>query len=92
MGRIFVRERIVVGEGDAEPRFAVVAVEGEGLKLKFYKTHLRKAELEEIAKNTGAELVWMARGEGEHRGEQGAGGEKRHPRHRHGKASDVETA
>jgi len=83
MARIFVRERGNVDEGEGRPRFAVVGV--EGTDMKFFKTHLRQGELDKIAELTGAELVMLPRGHGEHAGEQGGGG-KRHVggKHQHG--------
>ena len=92
MGKIFVRERVIISEGDAEPRFAVIGVEGEDIKLKFYKTHLRKAELEAVAKSVGAELVWLPHGEGENRGQEVAGGKRRRPRKHRGIGGNVEAA
>ena len=59
MARIFVRERGNVDEGEGRPRFAVVGV--EGTDMKFFKTHLRKGELDKIAELTSAELVMLPR-------------------------------
>jgi hypothetical protein len=61
MSKIFVRERRHVGEGAGQPRFAIVAVQGDD--LRFSKPFVRKAELEKIAEATGAELVYLPRGE-----------------------------
>jgi hypothetical protein len=61
MSKIFVRERRHVGEGAGQPRFAIVAVQGDD--LRFSKAFVRKAELEKIAEATGAELVYLPRGE-----------------------------
>jgi len=83
MKQIFVRERSAVTAGDGEPRFAVVCVNGDDSKLKFYKTHLRKAELEAIAKSTGAELVWLPCGGGENKAQGAAGGRRRRPHRSH---------
>jgi hypothetical protein len=79
MAKIFVRERGNVREGEGRPRFAVVGV--EGTDMKFFKTHLRKGELDAIAQAVGAELVTLPRGSGEHTGEEG-GGKRRHGRRR----------
>ena len=46
--KIYVRQRLNVGKGKKQPRFRVVAVAGEALHL--YAGHLRKTELEQIAK------------------------------------------
>ena len=54
-GKIFYRERLKVGEKERKPRFKLVAV--AGVDITFYGDHLRKKELEEIAKSGGAELV-----------------------------------
>jgi hypothetical protein len=56
MARIFVRQRRHAGPGTGRPRFAVVAVEGD---LTFLRPWLRRAELENIAQVTGAELVYL---------------------------------
>jgi hypothetical protein len=59
-GKIFYRERAKVGEGEKKPRFKLVAV--SGVEIDFYSNHLRKKELEQIAKAVGAKLVLMERG------------------------------
>jgi hypothetical protein len=87
MSRIFVRERSNVGEGAGRPRFAVVAVEGTDLKV--YHTHLRKSELEKLAAEVGAEIVYLPRGEhaeGEQPGSKRGVGR----RHRRGWAQNQE--
>jgi hypothetical protein len=55
--KIFVRERQKVGEGVRQPQFRVVAVTGGQLQIE--ATHFRKFEIEEIAKETGAEVVYL---------------------------------
>lgn len=58
--KIYVRERTRGEEGGARrPRFVVVAVEGGDLKVQ--AKHLRKMEIERIAKDTGAEVVYFER-------------------------------
>lgn len=60
MTKIYVRERSKVGKGVKQPRFRVVAVIGEkNEKLKIEATHFRKSELEQIAKDIGAEIVFL---------------------------------
>ncbi len=59
-GKIFYRERGKVGEGEKKPRFKLVAV--SGVAIDFYANHLRKKELEQIAKAIGAKLVQMEKG------------------------------
>ncbi len=68
MARIFYRERVQVGEGDQQPRFAVVGV--EGTDMIFFQVHLRQSELDAIARAIGAELVLLPRGAGEHEGKR----------------------
>ena len=58
-GQIFYRERVKAKEGSRSPRFRVVAV--SGVDLKVYGNHLRKKELEQIAKATGADLIALER-------------------------------
>jgi hypothetical protein len=55
--KIYVRERLKVKKGVEQSRFLVVAVAGEGLHL--YAGHLRKTELEQIAKDVGADIVYL---------------------------------
>ena len=73
MTKLFVRQRRHVGQGAGRPRFTVVAVQGGDLKMK--RSYLRRAELEKIAQETGAEIIYLPRGEhggaGEAAGESG---------------------
>jgi len=55
--KIFYRERSKIGSGKMAPRFKMVAV--AGMDLKVYAKHLRKLELEQIARDVGAELVLL---------------------------------
>lgn len=59
-GKIFVRERRKVEEKEKKPRFAVVAVSGVDLKIK--TMHVRKQEIEEIASQLGAEVIYLQAG------------------------------
>jgi len=61
VSKIFVRERRHVGEGARRPRFAIVATEGTGLHI--HRPYVRRAELEKIATEIGAEIVYLPRGE-----------------------------
>lgn len=61
--KIFVRERKQVEEKEKKPRFAIVGVAGCDLKL--YAKHIRKQELEEIASQIGAEVVYLKAGKGD---------------------------
>lgn len=72
MAKIFIRERRHVGEGAGQPRFAVVGVEGSD--LKFFKSRVRKVEIEAIAESVGAQLIILPHGSGEHGHEGGNGG------------------
>jgi hypothetical protein len=84
MSKIFVRHRRHVGQGAGRPRFAVVAAQGADLNV--YKTRVRRAELEKIAAEIGAEIVYLPRGEQaeELEGEGGKGRRRR----RHEKEED----
>ncbi|MDY7040377.1 MAG: hypothetical protein SVX38_05905 [Chloroflexota bacterium] len=61
MSKIFVRHRRHVGQGVGRPRFAIVAAQGADLKV--FKSRVRRAELEKIAAEIGAEIVYLPRGE-----------------------------
>jgi len=55
--KIFVRERQKVGEGVESPKFRVVAVtDGQ---IQMVAIHFRKFEIEQIAKEAGATIVYM---------------------------------
>ena len=56
-GKIFYRERHKIGMNEKKPRFNLIAV--SGVDIEFYSDHLRKKELERIAEETGAELVFL---------------------------------
>jgi hypothetical protein len=78
MSKIFVRHRRHVGQGAGRPRFAIVAVQGADLKV--FMTRVRRAELEKIAAEVGAEIVYLPTGE--HAGEpEDEGGRGHHHRH-----------
>lgn len=64
-GKIFYRERGKVGKGEKKPRFRLVAI--ADLDMKIYGKHLRKSELEQIAKAVDAKLVLLEGGEGKHK-------------------------
>ena len=60
--KIYVRERQKVGSGVKQPKFRVVAVtggKGDEAHLKIEATHFRKTEIEQIAKDVGAEIIWL---------------------------------
>lgn len=58
-GKIFYRERVKTKEGQRTPRFRVVAVSDANLKI--YADHLRKKELEQLAKGAKCELIALKR-------------------------------
>jgi len=55
--KIYVRPRMKVGEGVKQPMYRVVAITGGQLQIEL--THWRKFELEQVAKDVGAEIVWF---------------------------------
>lgn len=57
MIKIYVRERIKVHEGARQPMFRIVAVTGGQVQIEL--THFRKFEIEQIAKDIGAEVVYL---------------------------------
>jgi hypothetical protein len=58
-GKIFYRQRQKVKEGSRSPRFRIVAV--NDVDLKIYADHLRKKEIEQLAKSVDAKLVELKR-------------------------------
>ena len=65
--KIFVRERRKVEKGEKKPRFRVVGVSGGDLNI--YAEHFRKKELEQMAQETDAAIVWLEAGKGKGDGE-----------------------
>jgi hypothetical protein len=55
--KIYVRERQKVGEGVESPKYRIVAVTGGQIQIE--ATHFRKFEIEQIAKDIEAEVVYM---------------------------------
>jgi hypothetical protein len=55
--KIFVRERTRSREGGRNPRYRVIATEGGD--LRFHADHLRKVDIETIAKDLGAEVIFL---------------------------------
>jgi hypothetical protein len=82
MSKIFVRERRHAARGTGRPRYAIVAVQGADLKV--FKPRIRKGELEALAAETGAEIVYLPCGAGLPCGEQDgeAQGKSRRGHHR----------
>ena len=56
--KIYVRERQKVGEGVEQPKYRMVAVTGGQIQIEV--PHFRKFEIEQIAKDVGAELVFLS--------------------------------
>lgn len=81
MDKIFVRERRQIGAGSGQPRFRIIA--SEGLDMRVYVPHMRRAELEQLATAAGAEIVYLTRGEQEGEPAHGRGEGRRHRRHQH---------
>lgn len=57
MMKIYVRERQKVGDGVQQPKYRIVAVTGGQIQIE--ATHFRKIEIEQIAKDIGAQLVYL---------------------------------
>ncbi len=55
--KIYVRERQKVGEGVESPKYRIIAVTGGEVQIQ--ATHFRKFEIEQIAKDIDAEVVFM---------------------------------
>jgi lipoate-protein ligase A len=55
--KIYVRERQKVGEGVESPKYRVVAVTGGQIQIE--ATHFRKFEIEQIAKDIKAEVIYL---------------------------------
>jgi hypothetical protein len=66
--KIYVRERQKVGEGVESPKYRVVAVTGGEIQVE--ATHFRKFEIEQIAKDVKAEVVFMTPVADEHKKKQ----------------------
>jgi hypothetical protein len=80
MSKIFVRHRRHAGVGAGRPRFAIVAT--HGLDLRVYKTRIRRDELEKMATELEAEIVYLPRGEqGEEPEPEGKPRKRRRQRH-----------
>jgi len=55
--KIYVRERQKVGEGVEQPKYRIVAITGGQVQIE--ATHFRKFEIEQIAADLKAEIVYM---------------------------------
>jgi hypothetical protein len=63
--KIYVRERQKVGEGVESPKYRIVAVTGGEIQVE--ATHFRKFEIEQIAKDVKADVVYMKPVDDEHK-------------------------
>jgi len=57
MSKIFVRERRKIEKGEKKPRLKIVGISGNDIKL--YAKHIRKLELDTIANETGAQIIYL---------------------------------
>jgi len=64
-GKMFYRARRKVEDGEKKPRWTLVAV--ADVNLKIHVKHLRKNELDQIAKAMGAELIELTVDEKAHK-------------------------
>ena len=55
--KLYVRERQKVGEGVKQPKYRIVAITGGEIQVE--ATHFRKSEIEAIAKDVGAEVIFL---------------------------------
>ena len=65
-GSIFVRERRKVEDGEKKPRFRIIAVSDANVKV--FAKHVRKVEIEQIAKKVGAEVIYLESNKGAREG------------------------
>lgn len=63
--KIYVRERQKVGEGVESPKYRIVAITGGTIQIE--ATHFRKFEIEQIAMDMKAEVVFMKPVDEEHK-------------------------
>jgi hypothetical protein len=59
MTKIYVRERMKTGSGAKQPRYRIAAISGENKGLQISAAHFRRGEIEQIAKDAGAEVVYL---------------------------------
>ncbi|GAB6285775.1 MAG: hypothetical protein PHF57_08665 [Methanoregula sp.] len=66
--KIYIRERQKVGEGVESPKYRIIAVTGGQIQIE--ATHFRKFEIEQLAKDVGAEIVYLKPVPDEHKGKK----------------------
>jgi hypothetical protein len=73
--KIYVRERMLSEEGTRNPRFRIVATEGGD--LRFHADHVRKVDLDTIAGDLDAQVIYLpAQSEGKGKGNGTGTGKK----------------
>ena len=60
--KIFVRERRKIEKGEKKTRFQVVGISGSDVKI--YSKYIRKNEIEQIDKETNAEVIYLQSAKG----------------------------
>ncbi len=63
---IFVRERRKIEDGEKKPRFRIVGA--CDANIKFFTKHLRRVEIDQIAKEAGVKVVYLDSGKGKRDG------------------------
>jgi hypothetical protein len=61
MTKIYVQGRVKAGA--KQPRYRVVAITGLEKGLQVFVPHIRRAELESIAQDIGAEVIYLEPGD-----------------------------
>ncbi len=69
---IFVRERRKIQEGEKKPRFRIVGVCDANIKI--FSKHLRKVEVEQIAREAGVKVIYLESGKGKKNGSRNVAG------------------
>jgi hypothetical protein len=81
--KIYVRERMLSKEGGRNPRFRIVATEGGD--LRFHADHIRKVDLETIAGDLDAQVIYLpeqSEGKGKGKGDGTGAGKKMQKEHK----------
>ncbi len=81
--KIYVRERMLSEEGSRNPRFRIVATEGGD--LRFHADHVRKVDLETIAGDLDAQVIYLpvqSEGKGKGKGDGAGTGKKMQKEHK----------
>lgn len=79
--KIYVRERMLSKEGGRNPRFRIVATEGGD--LRFHADHIRKVDLDTIAGDLDAQVIYLPeQSEGRGKGDGTGTGKKMQKEHK----------